>query len=420
MPREQRKETEVRVGIVGLGLAAMPHAKGYASHPNAEIVAVCDSDEFRARDFAGEHNVSAFYGSLDEMLRDAAVNAVDIATPTHLHAGMARAAAVAGKHVHCEKPFCRSAAEGEAACRAARDNGVALAVGETYVFLSSHRKARELIEAGEIGRPMQIRQRHGGWLERDEPAIPTGPSDRGWRVDPNKSGGGRFPWIFDHAVHFFASAEFFLLGEPVTEVYALAADEPPGIGRTSEGRTSEGRTSEGRTSNARTGASHDPYTSAEPDIPLLVWKHGDGRSQGLWTRAERLNNRYDFMRGFSTTIVGEHGMIEVLGEGGGGLVLENEPQHLVLHQEGKQSVGFRFDEGSDDVWESEICYYSQGHINQIPDFVDSVIAGTTPRYSGEDGVRAVRCTLAAILSATERRPVHVEEIPSEFVATMFC
>ena len=34
-------------------------------------------------------------------------------------------------------------------------------VGETYVFITSYRKARELIEEGEIGRPLQIRQRHG-------------------------------------------------------------------------------------------------------------------------------------------------------------------------------------------------------------------------------------------------------------------
>ena len=412
MQRVQRRETKVRVGIVGLGLAAAPHAKGYASHPNAEVVAVCDRDKSWARNFASERNVPAFYGSFEEMLRDPAVNTVDIATPTYLHAGMARVAAAAGKHVHCEKPFCRGVAEGEAACRAARENSVALAVGETYVFLSSHRKARELIEAGEIGRPMQVRQRHGGWVERDKPAIPAGPSDRRWRVDPNKSGGGRYPWIFDHAVHFFAAAEFFLLGEPVTEVYALDAGQPPS--------KTQSRSKTQPRSQGMTGASHDPYTSAEPDIPLLEWKHGDGCSQGFWARAERLNNRYDFMRGFSTTVVGEHGMIEVLGEGGGGLLLENEPQHLVLHREGADSIGFRFDEGADDVWDSDVCYYSQGHINQIHHFVDSVIAGTKPGYSGEDGVRAVRCTLAAILSATERRPVQVQEVSPEFVASMFC
>ena len=106
MQRVQRRETKVRVGIVGLGLASAPHVKGYAGHPGAEVVAVCDRDESRARNFASEHNVPAFYGSFDKMLRDPAVNTVDIATPTYLHAGMARAAAAAGKHVHCEKPFC--------------------------------------------------------------------------------------------------------------------------------------------------------------------------------------------------------------------------------------------------------------------------------------------------------------------------
>ncbi len=386
----------VRVGIVGLGLAAMPHFKGYSGHPDAEVVAVCDLDESRAKEFAAQQGVPAFYGSFEEMLRDPAVNTVDIATPTYLHAEMVRQAAAAGKHVYCEKPFCCSTAEGAAGCKVSEDNGTALAVGEIYVFLSSHRKARELIEAGEIGRPLQVRQRHGGWVERKTPAIPTGPADRGWRVDPKMSGGGRFPWLFDHAVHFFAASEFFVLDEPVTEVYALDAGQP--------------------LSDERAGASHDPYTSAEPDIPMLVWKHGDGRTQGACMRAERLNGRYDFMRGFSSTVVGERGMIEVLGEGGGGLVWNNSPQHLLLHREGKETVAFRFDEGPDDVWESEICYYSQGHINQIREFVDSVLSGAKPSYSGEDGLRAVRCTLAAIVSAKEGRPVKADEIPADLEA----
>ena len=59
------------------------------------------------------------------------------------------------------------------------------------------------------GRPAQIRQRHGAWLRRAEPAIDTGPAARDWRVHPRRSGGGAYPWIFDHAVHFFASAEYF-------------------------------------------------------------------------------------------------------------------------------------------------------------------------------------------------------------------
>ena len=392
-----RIESRVRVGIVGLGLAATPHAKGYAAHPGAEIAAVCDLDSDRARQFADRFGALSVYSSFEQMLQAPGINVVDIATPTYLHAGMARQAAEAGKHVLCEKPFCCSVAEGEAACKAAEENGVALAVGETYVFLSSHQKARELIEAGEIGQPLQVRQRHGGWLERNPPTIPTGPADRGWRIDPEKSGGGAFPWVFDHAVHFFAAAEYFLLDDPVSEVYALKAGQYSGA--------------------EREGAAHDPYTSAEPDIPMIVWKPRSGRAQSVWTRAERLNGRYDYMRGFSTTIVGERGMIEVLGEGGGGLAFNGKPWHLVLHREGKEAQTFRFEEGEDEVWQSDVCYYCQGHVNQIWSFVDSILSGSPPRYNGEDGVRAVRCTLAAILSAREGLPVKVTDVPKELLAS---
>jgi predicted dehydrogenase len=181
-------------------------------------------------------------------------------------------------------------------CRGAAKAGVRVAVGETYVFTTAHQRARALIEEGEIGRPLQIRQRHGDWIERAKPSINTGPADRSWRVDAAKSGGGAYPWIFDHAVHFFAAAEYFALDEPIAEIYAVRAQRA-GI-------------------EPQSGAAHDPYQKAEVDIPIITWKYQDEGVQGVWMRAERLNGKYDYMRGFSTTIVGEHGLIEVLGEEG--------------------------------------------------------------------------------------------------------
>ena len=133
-------------------------------------------------------------------------------------------------------------------------------------------------------------------------------------------------------------------------------------------------------------------------------------------RAERLNGKYDYMLGFSSAVIGERGMIEVLGEGGGRLFWEGAEQHLLLHREGKDTICFRFDEGGDDVWKSEISYYSQGHIRQIHHFLDCLIEGREPRYPGEKGVQAVQCTLAAIRSAREKRPVRVEEIEEEYKA----
>lgn len=386
----------LRVGMVGLGLVSEAHAKGYEAHPRARIVAACDLDATRATAFAARHDVPKVYASFDAMLADLELNAIDICTPTHLHAPMAVAAARAGKHVHCEKPFCRSAGEGLHACRTAREQGVTLAVGESHVFLSSHMKVRELVDAGEIGRPMQIRQRHGAWFERQRPAIETGPTDRTWRIDPEKSGGGKYPWIFDHAVHFFSTAEYLLQGEPVAEVYAVAAQDPA--------------------PQRRRGATHDPYAASGVDIPIITWKYRDAARQGVWVRAERLNGKYDYRQGLSTIISGESGLIEVLGEGGGGLDWQGRSVHLILFREGKEPVTWRFDEGGDDVWESEISYYSRAHITQVHEFVDSVLAGRDPRYTGEDGVHAVRCTLATILSAMESRPIRVQEVPEDFTA----
>lgn len=51
----------VRVGMVGLGLAANSHFKGYVSHPDAEVVAVCDADIENAGDFAKEHGIQKIY-----------------------------------------------------------------------------------------------------------------------------------------------------------------------------------------------------------------------------------------------------------------------------------------------------------------------------------------------------------------------
>ena len=389
-------QKRVRVGMVGLGLVAPSHLKGYEGHPNAEVAAVCDLDRGRAEKFAEALGGPEVYTSYEEMLEKADIDAVSIATPNYLHATMARQAAESAKHVHSEKPFCRFVGEGLEAVEAARRTGVKIAVGETYLFVSSFMKARELIDEGEIGRPLQIRQRHGAWLERATQQAESAPDDRAWRVDPEKSGGGDYPWIFDHAGHFFITGEYFLQDQKIVEVYAVAARDTRG--------------------EKRAGASHDPYTTAQVDIPILTWKYEDPALQGLWARAERLNGKFDYMRGFSASIFGDKGMIEVLGEGGHNLLWDGHQVHLILHREGKDTVTFRFDEGGDDVWQSDISYYSQGHSNQVQNFIDSIVQDVKPRADGERGTRTVRCTLAAIMSAREGRPVKVDEVDPQYSA----
>ncbi len=221
------KVDKVRVGLVGLGLVSSAHIKGYVSHPLAEVIAVCDLDESQVQAVARKFDIPRCYTSYDEMLRDTDINTIDVTTPTYLHRPMAVAAARAGKHIHCEKPLALTLAEGEQMCSEAEKHHVALAVDETYVFMATVMKARRLIDAGEIGKPRQIRQRFGAWLDRPGVlrAVHDGRTNsEQWRADSGKAGGNGFPWQFDHNIHFFATAQYLMNDSPVEKVYSVKAD----------------------------------------------------------------------------------------------------------------------------------------------------------------------------------------------------
>ena len=376
------KLDKVNVGLVGLGLVSHSHLKAYLSHSDAKVIAVCDMDEERAKTVSGKYGIPKYYTDYEQMLKDPEINTVDIATPTYRHIPMTIAAAQAGKNILCEKPFCLTLKEGEDACLEVEKRKVSLMVGESYLFMSSILKAHELIASGEIGKPKQIRERFSAWVER--PGVIDnrhGAKDQGWRMDSQRAGGNGFPWMYDHCVHFFSTAEFFMSGSHISEVYSITAGK----------------------------CESNWQQSPELDVPIMTWKYEDPACQGVWMRAEPHNGKFDTMTGFSATIIGENGMVEVLGEGGGGLQWQGKDVHLVLHRKGKESLTFRFDEGGDDVWESEISYYSQAHINQIHNFIETLTKGERPKYSGDDGVRAIRNTMAAICSAKEGIPVKVCE-----------
>jgi len=78
--------------------------------------------------------------------------------------------------------------------------------------------------------------------------------------------------------------------------------------------------------------------------------------------------------------------------------------------------GSRRDEDADRVWDSEISYYGQGHVNQVHHLLGAILEDRPLRYGGEDGVRAVRCTLATIRSAEKGRPIQVSEVDEDFTA----
>jgi predicted dehydrogenase len=96
----------VRLGLVGLGRMGRFHAANLAGRiPGARLVRVADAAEDLARENAVRLGEVAWSTRYEELLEDNAVEAVVVASPTHLHAQMVEAAATAGKHVFCEKPI---------------------------------------------------------------------------------------------------------------------------------------------------------------------------------------------------------------------------------------------------------------------------------------------------------------------------
>jgi predicted dehydrogenase len=123
---------KVNVGVVGLGFMGLTHLKSYRQLPGARIVAVCDAARAPvdgvlagmtgnvtgsdAIDLGREVKV---YRKLEEMLADRAVELVDLCVPTPLHVPQSLAALAAGKHVICEKPLARTAAQAREIVQAA-------------------------------------------------------------------------------------------------------------------------------------------------------------------------------------------------------------------------------------------------------------------------------------------------------------
>jgi predicted dehydrogenase len=115
----------VRLAVVGCGNICQLNVPGYLEHPRCDVVAHCDTDKARADARARQWGITpTIYTDYAELLGDPEVDAVELLTPTYLHADQIVAALAAGKHVSCQKPIAVSVAEVDriaAAVATARD-----------------------------------------------------------------------------------------------------------------------------------------------------------------------------------------------------------------------------------------------------------------------------------------------------------
>jgi D-xylose 1-dehydrogenase (NADP+, D-xylono-1,5-lactone-forming) len=147
----------VRWGILstaGINRLVVPPAK---ASEKVDLLAVSSRDQARAQAYAQEWGIERAYGSYEALLDDPDVEAVYISLPNSLHCPWSIRALEAGKHVLCEKPLSRRAAEVEEAFAVAERTGRILMEAFMYRHNPQTRKLRELVEEGAIGNLRLVR-----------------------------------------------------------------------------------------------------------------------------------------------------------------------------------------------------------------------------------------------------------------------
>lgn len=137
-------------GIVGCGMIADFHAQALCSIEGVHLVGVTDVNFAGAQIFAEKHGVLA-YKSYEDMLKDDAIHAVCICTPSGYHAELAKSALLAGKHVAVEKPIAMTVSEADTVIDAAKQSGKLLTVISQLRFSKDVIRLKDAVQSGKLG-----------------------------------------------------------------------------------------------------------------------------------------------------------------------------------------------------------------------------------------------------------------------------
>jgi len=212
--RPEARET-VNCALVGFGLRGRELAATLARLPEANLMAVCDNYDVMLRRSRREVPQASTHTDYREVLGNPDVQAVFIATPTHLHRAIVLDALAAGKNVYCEAPIASTIEDAKAIAQAARDaSNQIFQVGQIYRTNPQHRSVFQFIRSGAVGKLTMARaQWHTKQSWRRTSPNRQRERDLNWRLDAEVSIG----LIGEAGLHQLDVA-FWVLGELPTAV----------------------------------------------------------------------------------------------------------------------------------------------------------------------------------------------------------
>nr|MDO8097648.1 Gfo/Idh/MocA family oxidoreductase [Candidatus Njordarchaeota archaeon] len=341
----------IRVGIIGCGFAGCMHAVAYRPHieeGNVKMMAACDIDEKPASTMASEYEMDAHYTNWHDLLKRKDIDAVSICLPHNMHAEVAIGAAKAGKHILCEKPMATSLEDCDKMIKGAKDAKVKLMIAETYRFMPTMVKIKEIIDSGKIGKVFFAR---GSECLNEVPKLME---PNTWHCTPDKAGGG--VW-FDAGVHI-CSAFRYALGDVDTVRAGLLE--------------------------------HVVVKEKEDDNAIVLMKF----KQGAVGEA------------FLSETIGSPAFIRFEFYGTEGTILMDTTWEKPIKFFSCKG------ENPSEEWETPEVehlpmpqFYSLSFREEVKEFVESILNNREPKYRGEEGKVAVEMALMGTMSAKIGKPV---------------
>jgi predicted dehydrogenase len=211
---------KVRWGVLGVAaIATKKVIPGMQKCERAEVTAIASRELGRAREAAERLGIRKAYGSYEELLADAEVEAIYNPLPNHLHVPGTATSAEAGKHVLCEKPIALSATEAATLIGVRERTGVK--IGEAFMVRTHPQwlRAKKIVESGEIG-DLRAVVSEFSYFNRDPQNI----------RNIREYGGGA---VMDIGCYPITMSRFFFAREPARVSALIERDPEMGVDRLS-------------------------------------------------------------------------------------------------------------------------------------------------------------------------------------------
>ncbi len=149
-------EKNIGVGIVGCGYWGPNLVRNFRSLPGCTVKKICDQNQQRLNHMEETYPELETTSVFDEVVDDERIDAVAVATPVWTHYELAKKSLEAGKHTFIEKPMASTTEQCRELVELARERFLTLMVGHTYIYSTSVRKIREIVDSGDIGKLLYV------------------------------------------------------------------------------------------------------------------------------------------------------------------------------------------------------------------------------------------------------------------------